>query len=138
MSAFGGFGFTTDGDRRPLVQAIKGFRLSLEESNTLIDAVTYREPRRLSFHGNEVPRQFVERIGPPQSGKGVVFPVRGSERVLFLIYADNAEKPRAIAQRLIPRSSCNAALRHDSKITSSFALCRREPRPPEDIGRRPI
>lgn len=94
LTALGAFGFGADG--RPLAEATRSLRLSLESDNVLTRCIGDGQPRSTSFEQGRLPPEFAELLGRPYNGHCVVFPVMGSERVISVVYTDNGSSSRAI------------------------------------------
>ena len=92
LRAIGGFGFSTQ-TGRPIVEAIRGLTLALDDSHALAAAVSELETRELDFGVDRLPDDFTRLVGPPECGQAAVFPVSGTEKVILVVYADNGSRP---------------------------------------------
>lgn len=92
LAALGAFGSAADG--RPLAVAMR--RLEVEPSGLLQAALTTSQVQSASFVGADLPGALASVLGRPALDRVVVFPVAGTERVIAVVYADNAELERPL------------------------------------------
>ena len=94
LTALGAFGFSSDG--RPLAEATRDLRLSLDQAGVLAKCISDGQPRSVGFDQAQLPTDLGRLLGPPRNGQVVVFPVMGSERVISVVYTDNGSNQQAI------------------------------------------
>lgn len=92
LAALGAFGAAADG--RPLAAAMR--RLEVAPSGLLLAALTTSQVQSASFVEADLPGALASVLGPPVLDRVVVFPVAGTERVIAVVYADNAELERPL------------------------------------------
>ena len=87
--ALGAFGEDFSG--RSLAVATRGLRLAVEPTSALSRAVAERCVVRLPDAESQLPLALAACLGPLEGRAAFVFPVRGSEDVIALVYADARE-----------------------------------------------
>lgn len=92
LAALGAFGVAADG--RPLAAALR--RLEIAPSGLLAAALDSARVQTSSFVDADLPGALASLLGPPFFDRVVVFPVAGTERVIAVVYADNAEHDRPL------------------------------------------
>jgi hypothetical protein len=92
LAALGAFGVAADG--RPLATAVR--RLELAPSGLLLGALTTSQVQSARFAEADLPGALARVLGPPAHDRVVVFPVAGTERVIAVVYADNADLERPL------------------------------------------
>ncbi|MBP1643982.1 MAG: hypothetical protein H6Q03_2651, partial [Acidobacteria bacterium] len=90
LAALGAFGTAADG--RPLAAALR--RLEVAPSGLLLAALGTSRVQSSSFVGADLPGALASLLGAPALDRVVVIPVAGTERVIAVVYADNAEVER--------------------------------------------
>ncbi|MCS7181800.1 MAG: DUF4388 domain-containing protein [Thermoanaerobaculum sp.] len=93
LSVLGAFG--RDAAGQLLAQSSRGLRFPLGEGSLLVEAVRTGEVVRGSHA--QLPPPLREVLGPAARDEVVVFPVRGVQRVLALVVADNGDREAVIA-----------------------------------------
>jgi hypothetical protein len=96
LTVLGSFGYAED--REPLSRKTRGLRLGLHEDHALSRCVAEARARTVSFDDAPLPVSLSEMLGRPRSGQAAVFPVMGGQRVIAVIYGDNARSNRAIEE----------------------------------------
>jgi len=95
LVALGAFGAGRDG--RPLAELTRGLRLDAHGDHALARGLESGEARPVGFEAANLPRELAERLGRPENGQVVVFPVLGAQRVIAVIYTDNGDRDQEIA-----------------------------------------
>lgn len=90
LAALGAFGTAADG--RPLAAALR--RLEVAPSGLLLAALGTSRVQSSSFVQADLPGALASLLGAPALDRVVVIPVAGTERVIAVVYADNAEVER--------------------------------------------
>jgi hypothetical protein len=90
LAALGAFGSASDG--RPLAAAMR--RLEVAPSGLLLAALDTSRVQSASLVAADLPGALASLLGPPALDRVVVIPVAGTERVIAVVYADNAEVER--------------------------------------------
>ena len=95
LVALGAFGSGRGG--RPLAELTRGLRLDAGGDHALARGLETGEACSVAFEEADLPGDLADRIGRPRSGQVVVFPVLGAQRVIAVIYTDNGDRDREIA-----------------------------------------
>ena len=96
LTVLGAFGFS--GVSRPLAEATRGLKLSLDQGGALAEAIRAGRALSVSFDDADLPEPLVRALGRPRTGQAVLFPVLGTDRVILLIYTDNGTLDRPIEE----------------------------------------
>jgi len=90
LACLGAFGTGAGG--QPLAEQVRGLRLARAECGVLEQCVQNGQARALDLAEAELPDKLMSRIGPPASGRCVVFAAAGSGQSIAVVYADNGDK----------------------------------------------
>jgi hypothetical protein len=96
LVVLGAFGY--GGNREPLSRRTRGHRLSIRDENAVTRCLADARARVVPFAEAALPGDFAELLGPPRTGQAAFFPVMGGQRVIAVIYGDNAASNRAIEE----------------------------------------
>ncbi len=96
LAILGSFGYAED--LEPLSRRTKGLSVRLDEDHAISRCVAEARARTVIFDETKFPVGLSEILGRPRSGQAAVFPVMGGQRVIAVIYADNARSNRAIEE----------------------------------------
>ena len=96
LTILGSFGYAED--LEPLSRRTKGLSVRLDEEHAISRCVAEARARTVTFDDTVFPIGLSEILGRPRSGQAAVFPVMGGQRVIAVIYADNARSNRAIEE----------------------------------------
>ena len=91
----GAFGVVSSGKK--LFELSRNLQISLRESSVFTECVETGKARLARYEEANLPRDFKEIVNRPRAGQIAVLPVAGSQRVIAIIYTDNGNKDRPIA-----------------------------------------
>ena len=94
LVALGAFG--SDPTGRPLAEVTRGLKVPLNLGSSLAHSLDTGEVQSVNFDAAELPEPFRSMVGSPRNGQAVIFPVLGSQRVISVIYTDNADSEKPI------------------------------------------
>ncbi len=92
LTVLGAFGTAADG--KPLALAVR--RLEASPCGLLLAALASSQVQTGTWLGADLPGALAHALGAPASDQVVVFPVAGTERVIAVVYADNADSGRPL------------------------------------------
>jgi Domain of unknown function (DUF4388) len=129
----GSFGLATT--KQKLQEIIRGLRLSLREPSVFTECVENGGAFLSSDQRSSVPPSFRELVGAPRTGEFALLPVSGSQRVIALIYVDNGNKDRPIADLQVLEL---AAFQLGLALENEFLRRARSPRRPTEEDAAPL
>jgi len=111
----GAFGFAADG--RPLAELTRNLRLDPAPHCAFRRAVEEARPQPVGFEEAEMPEEFVELVGAPETGRVVIFPVMGTQRAISVIYTDNGPEDREIEDiRILELATAQVGVAFENEI----------------------
>jgi GAF domain-containing protein len=129
----GSFGLATT--KQKLEEITRGLRLSLREPSVFSECVESGGAYLSSDQRSSVPPSFRELVGAPRTGEFALLPVSGSQRVIALIYVDNGNKDRPIADLQVLEL---AAFQLGLALENEFLRRARSPKHPTEQGAPPL
>ncbi|MEM7353271.1 MAG: DUF4388 domain-containing protein [Acidobacteriota bacterium] len=94
LTAVGAFGFSRTGEG--LAELASGLKLTPSSRSALSRSLANGEPQSLDFDDAHLGEELELLLGRPASGQVVIFPVRGAERMISVIYTDNGQRDEEI------------------------------------------
>ncbi len=91
----GAFGVVSSGKK--LFELSRNLQISLREPSVFTECVETGRARLARYEEANLPKSFKEIVNRPRAGQIAVLPVSGSQRVIAIIYVDNGNKDRPIA-----------------------------------------
>jgi hypothetical protein len=96
LVVLGAFGYGSN--REPLSRRTRGLRLSIRDEHAVARCLADARARVVPFAEAALPGGLAELLGRPRTGQAAVFPVLGGQRVIAVVYGDNAASNRAIEE----------------------------------------
>jgi hypothetical protein len=91
----GAFGVVSSGKK--LFELSRNLQISLREPSVFTECMETGRARLARYEEANLPKAFKEIVNRPRAGHVAVLPVSGSQRVIAIIYVDNGNKDRPIA-----------------------------------------
>jgi hypothetical protein len=91
----GAFGVVSSGKK--LFELSRNLQITLREPSVFTECVETGRARLARYEEANLPKSFKEIVNRPRAGQIAVLPVSGSQRVIAIIYVDNGNKDRPIA-----------------------------------------
>ena len=91
----GAFGVVSSGKK--LFELSRNLQISLREPSVFTECMETGRARLARYEEANLPKSFKEIVNRPRAGHVAVLPVSGSQRVIAIIYVDNGNKDRPIA-----------------------------------------
>jgi hypothetical protein len=129
----GSFGLATT--KQKLEEITRGLRLSLREPSVFTECVESGGAYLSSDQRSSVPPSFRALVGASRTGEFALLPVSGSQRVIALIYVDNGNKDRPIADLQVLEL---AAFQLGLALENEFLRRARSPRRPTEEDAAPL
>ncbi len=116
LHAVGAFGLRLPSEQ-PIADGLRGFTVPLADAPGFRLALETRKVQRTPCVAESFTRGFLERVGVPATGEGILIPVVGRSAVFSLVYADNGPVAETIPDLdVVEIATSQAGLAFESEL----------------------